>query len=74
MWVGILKYAAKAAIAAGLHKKVLVWLRGKLEKAEQKAITKFNSIGDTIEELYEASDEPVFDDDKLDRIHDVTEE
>jgi hypothetical protein len=68
MWGSILRYAAKGAIALGLHTKALKWLRGKLEKVEDKAIDQLKDVNDTIDKLYEATDGPmptlVVDDDE----------
>lgn len=40
MWVKILKYAIKAAIASGVANKGVAWLKGKFVKAADKAVDK----------------------------------
>ena len=55
MWVSALKWAAKAAIAMGLHKKALGWITKKLEGSEDKAIKKLKKVSEVIDEVYAAN-------------------
>lgn len=51
MWIKILKYAAQAALAFGLDKKLKSWVKGKLEKAENKIDKKLDEAWDKVEEM-----------------------
>ena len=51
MWIKVLKYAAKGAIALGLDQKIKGWLGKRLQKAATKVKGKLEKHKDELEEI-----------------------
>lgn len=52
MWLKILKYAAKIAVATGLADKVKAWIKKKLDGKEEKLTKKVEKITSAIDEVH----------------------
>lgn len=60
MWLQILKYAAKIAVATGLAEKAKGWLHSKIagaaEKAEKKADEYADKVADQVTDVFDELD------------------